>query len=528
MGFIVTGKAASLPLMQVRSRAFGVVVSMGVLASCGDAAKTPPLLPLQPASIAKATSSESASKELSQPAPPISEKLAPPPWVPRECDGKAVVCVDAAATGPELGTEEAPMHTVGLALATTKAVTTILVASGTYRESVVLRDRTVELYGGFPGAGDYTYRDLDRHKTTLKPSAAASVIAIFNAGGSVIDGFSITGGTGHCSEWYCEGGGVYIASGKEPVSISHCEITRNTVEHEGHNTARGGGVAARGKAVLKANYIHHNEAERGAGVTGEGVTLIDNRIEYNIGHGDHGGGVALFGAKNVLIGNRIIGNELGKTLGYGWGGGVLIASPGTTFVSRGNVVSGNYAASGGSGVFIDDGATGTMQNDQIVANKCGEKGAAGLVVDALDESGDTGSIVDVVNVTIADNKCDSGTGIGNAIWAQGKGTVVRVRNSILWNNGPSLFNLNQAAAVTIDFTLTQDDVEGEGNFSEDPQFIAADRLDYRLRSGAGGGVHSPAIDRADLKSAFELEPTPNGGRANLGAFGNTGGAALSR
>ena len=41
-------------------------------------------------------------------------------------------------------------------------------------------------------------------------------------------------------------------------------------------------------------------------------------------------------------------------------------------------------------------------------------------------------------------------------------------------------------------------------------------------------AHSPAIDAADPASPFNLEPAPNGGRANLGAYGNTAEASKSR
>jgi hypothetical protein len=39
--------------------------------------------------------------------------------------------------------------------------------------------------------------------------------------------------------------------------------------------------------------------------------------------------------------------------------------------------------------------------------------------------------------------------------------------------------------------------------------------------------YSPAIDAADPTSPFKLEPAPNGGRANLGADGNTAQSSKS-
>tara|TARA_R110002096_G_scaffold436051_1_gene666251 strand:- start:3154 stop:4707 length:1554 start_codon:yes stop_codon:yes gene_type:complete len=452
------------------------------------------------------------------------------PWTVLACDGSGVLCVDSSATGKEAGTREEPFHTILGAVENAKSGTTILVAAGSYSEAVQVRDKELFLYGGFVPGSDFSDRDVSANRTVLVAKGNAATLAMFNVGASVVEGFAITGGTGQCSQWYCEGGGLYIDStGSKTIRIAYNEITGNSVEHEGHNTARGGGVAATGNVLFYRNYIHHNRAERAGGITGQGIRLVENRIEHNTGYGDHGGGVVLFGEGNELIENRIVGNELGRKLGYGWGGGVLIASPGTTFISKGNTITGNFAASGGSGVFIDDGAKGVMTNDLIVANQCGEKGAAGLVVDALDETGKTGSVVDVVNVTIANNLCSSNQGQGNAIWAQGKGTIVRVSNSILWNNGAdSLVNLRGEAQVSGHYTLSEHALEGSQNLSVDPGFIDAANGNFELRPTANSTKGSPAIDTGDPKSSYELEPEPNGGRINLGAFGNTAKASPSR
>jgi len=45
--------------------------------------------------------------------------------------------------------------------------------------------------------------------------------------------------------------------------------------------------------------------------------------------------------------------------------------------------------------------------------------------------------------------------------------------------------------------------------------------DYRL------AYDSPCIDAGDPNSAYEDEPSPNGGRINIGAFGNTPNATES-
>lgn len=64
----------------------------------------------------------------------------------------------------------------------------------------------------------------------------------------------------------------------------------------------------------------------------------------------------------------------------------------------------------------------------------------------------------------------------------------------------------------------------------DPLFANANSFDFHLKSQGGrwNGVEwvkdtvtSPAIDSGNPKSSYSLEPTPNGGRINMGYYGNT-------
>ena len=56
---------------------------------------------------------------------------------------------------------------------------------------------------------------------------------------------------------------------------------------------------------------------------------------------------------------------------------------------------------------------------------------------------------------------------------------------------------------------------GTHNVYSDPYFVDPNQGDYHLKT------YSPCIDAGDPNSDFSLEPEPNGGRINLGAFGNT-------
>jgi len=77
----------------------------------------------------------------------------------------------------------------------------------------------------------------------------------------------------------------------------------------------------------------------------------------------------------------------------------------------------------------------------------------------------------------------------------------------------------------------------DGNsISKDPLFADAPNGDYHLSSTGGSwhgsafvpdNVSSPCIDAGDPAGAYGAEPAPNGGRVNLGAYGNTARASMS-
>ncbi|MDP6959374.1 MAG: hypothetical protein QF645_11250, partial [Planctomycetota bacterium] len=63
-------------------------------------------------------------------------------------------------------------------------------------------------------------------------------------------------------------------------------------------------------------------------------------------------------------------------------------------------------------------------------------------------------------------------------------------------------------------------ISGEENGSMNTFFLDSTAGDYRVLSGG-------AIDRADPTDPYAKEPSPNGGRRNRGAFGDTPWAAPS-
>jgi hypothetical protein len=79
---------------------------------------------------------------------------------------------------------------------------------------------------------------------------------------------------------------------------------------------------------------------------------------------------------------------------------------------------------------------------------------------------------------------------------------------------------------------------GLGNIDADPFFADVNDSDVHLKSQAGrwdpvnenwvnDDVTSPCIDAGDPASPVGLEPFPNGGRVNMGAYGGTVEASRS-
>jgi hypothetical protein len=119
-----------------------------------------------------------------------------------------------------------------------------------------------------------------------------------------------------------------------------------------------------------------------------------------------------------------------------------------------------------------------------------------------------------------------------------------VTNSIFWfNNSGDLLNC-QARYSCIEHVA---DSAGVGNITADPLFVDPAAGNYHLRSQRGHAVDvdpaqfggasvvwvmdgrtSPCIDAGDPDSLPDTEPVPHGGRTNMGAYGNTPYASLSR
>jgi beta propeller repeat protein/parallel beta-helix repeat protein len=134
----------------------------------------------------------------------------------------------------------------------------------------------------------------------------------------------------------------------------------------------------------------------------------------------------------------------------------------------------------------------------------------------------------ITNCTIAMN-------IQQGIWG-GRPTI---RNSIIYFNGSESNGVQiESDSTTVTYSNIQGSWTGEGNFDDDPFFIDSANGDYHLKSQTGrwdsesqswiqDDVTSPCIDAGDPDSDWTAEPSPNGERVNIGAYGGTVEASMS-
>ncbi|MBD3166334.1 DUF1565 domain-containing protein [bacterium] len=208
------------------------------------------------------------------------------------------------------------------------------------------------------------------------------------------------------------------------------------------------------------------------------------------------------------------------------GGGLLVAQASDGLI-KGVRFEGNR---GDSPVFPGTegygGALYVHESEDIVVRNC-------LFIDnsAQTDGGAIGiSDADVLlhHLFITGNSCDDNPA-SHAIWQiQGSLDDPEMRNSIVYGN-PSM---ESASDPTIDETslgITYSLLEnsgglawpGTGNLEPRMPLFVDPEEDFHLLTGA------LCIDAGDPSDSFDREPEPNGGRANIGLYGNTGEAQIS-
>jgi hypothetical protein len=360
----------------------------------------------------------------------------------------------------------------------------------------------------------------------------------------VLQGFIIQGGVAE------NGGGI---CGGTPEAHTHATIRNNLIF--GNQAEDAGGGIAYCDGLIRNNTIAQNHAAYGGGLAYCGGTMLGNRILVNVCDSFGGG---LYVCEGTIQNNEIAGNS------SGWQGGGLYDCEG---MIQDNEITGNSSESGGGGLsncngviqknnIRDNSATGStasggglyfcdgpIQNNTITGNAAAHIGGGlaycnGTITNntitgnsTADYGGGGLGYCDgtIQNNAITGNSGGGDYGGGGLVWCEGtiqnntiagntstsragglevcKGTI---RNCVIWGNeGEGGYQLSGSSDPT--YSCVQNWIRGgEGNTSEDPQFVDPDGPDndpktyednnYRLSYG------SPCIDAGD-NSAL---PTPPG------------------
>lgn len=241
---------------------------------------------------------------------------------------------------------------------------TILVQPGSYFENLNFRGKNIVLTSRYYQNNDYSFihTTIINGSTPQYPDSGSCVIICSNEDSTaVLQGFSITGGTGtkwtdeHGAGLYREGGGILIQYAK-PV-IQHNIIHGNQTPSGGVSSTGGGGVRI-GDSYPRFlnNVITNNTGRYGAGIVLNytGGEYRNNIVYKNYGSLDYGAGSGLWingsFSRPVLVENNTIAFNTALS---GTAGVYSFGAPATL---RNNIVWGNMAVSSvqisGSGLTV--------------------------------------------------------------------------------------------------------------------------------------------------------------------------------
>ncbi|MBS2012659.1 MAG: right-handed parallel beta-helix repeat-containing protein [Deltaproteobacteria bacterium] len=481
----------------------------------------------------------------------------------------SVVYVDGNARGTEeTGRRDAPFRTLAKAFQAAPQAAAIWVTAGTYKETLVVPDKDLVVFGGFaPGFGSRS----DACATVLEPANATDTVILV---GREVVSFGLEGVT------LQKAARGLAATGDETIEAT-VTLARTVFRSNGTKTSTGGGaelenVSAR---VFKSMFID-NIGSKGAALLYNGrrsITIDQSLFEHNLGYSDHGGGIYLTPKSATVTRNTFRGNATGVGInegaGGGWGGAAIVDNDELDKPTRAdfsyNVFTENCAGIGG-GIFVDQGATLTMSHDILYKNRAylegidtpdtfaGLRGAA-IYADGTGLGPEGASTFVGEYLTVVDNAYDSlgrrrtnGTYGGN-LYVEGF-SKASVTNSIFWNNGNDAFYVESNSELSVTHSIgatscTSSNAQGfipasatickigAGVFLPSTMSFGDEATgDFHERSMAGrfskgswvvDAITSAGIDKANPASTVGSEPLPNGGRANLGAFGGTSEASKS-
>ncbi len=339
-----------------------------------------------------------------------------------------------------------------------------------------------------------------------------------------------------------DGGGMYNYA-SNPM-LTDCIFTHNSAfwPYSGSNTEGGGMYNRNSSPVLNDCTFIENSADNGGGMYNRDSNIVLNTCEFVMNTASrNGGAISTDGGQLVAKGCFFEKNYLGAINDSSTSGSMF-----TNCTFTGNASQGRDGA-----VRVYE---ATFSNCIFAGNR-----TFGYYWDGRWHPSSGGAVFNFQttvfnNCTFIKNWAD----LGCAIYCFG---TAHVNNCIFWGSEGQIYVDEPSAAPTfVRYSDVQGGWPGEGNINEDPLYIDPGRWvsvndpniilepndpnavwvdgDYHLKSQAGrwnptnqswviDDVTSPCIDAGDPNSPIGLEPFPNGGIINMGAYGGTAEASKS-
>ncbi len=322
------------------------------------------------------------------------------------------------------------------------------------------------------------------------------------------------------------------------------EVVKNVVRRNENGGIRVGAS----QVTIRRNEVRENTSSgNGAGILLDPVEVgfvQDNDIIGNTGPEEStasGGGIYCNARRALIVGNRILDNATGRRHPWSFGGGVACSDLTSDCCVRivDNIIERNWGAIGGGIGLVGSPARQVIRRNLICQNEALFAGG-GVMVHA--------SQGHLIGNTIDRNTAPQGGNVAvYRYWP-------RIENCLITyapdGGGIEVVDLrtppemrfcdvhgNTRGGAVVDFVgFPENPIGRNGNISVNPLYADAASGDYHLISRRGrwtpdgwvrDRLHSPCIDRGPRFASESPEPAPNGGRRNLGAYGNTEFASMT-
>ena len=226
----------------------------------------------------------------------------------------------------------------------------IIVRPGTYVENI-----------DYSGKALVVKSEMGADVTTIDGNGSGNVVRFCSAegAGTVLDGFTVTNGTGSEDSWGAFHGGGIMCDGSSPAIID------NTIVGNKAEDGSGGGIYCSGASpTISNNRIVWNWTWQGSGIyCSNSTATIEGKWLAYCCFSIHGGGIYCDSSSLDIVGNTIWGN-----FSLYSGGGIYCVGTSSLDISN-NVIAENLGGDLGGGIFCDDSSILIIVENIIAGNR---------------------------------------------------------------------------------------------------------------------------------------------------------------